>query len=73
MRAVFRDGKSTYEQLLNKAKYVAKLTTLYEGKQSKTWHVSDVYKVKHGLCPQSVKDLFSENSTGFNFRYYIDT
>lgn len=22
----------------------------------------------HGMCPQSVRDLFSENSTGYNFR-----
>ena len=27
-----------------------------------------MYKVKHGMCPQSVRGLFSVNSTGYNFR-----
>ena len=25
-------------------------------------------KVKHGMCPQSIRDLFSVNSAGYNFR-----
>lgn len=25
-----------------------------------------MYKVKHGMCPQSVRDLFSENSPCYN-------
>ena len=53
---------STNEKLLNKAK----LTTLYERR------LQDIaclmYKIKHGMCPQSVRDLFSVNSTGYNFR-----
>ena len=42
-----------------------KLITLYERR------LQDIaclmYKVKHGLCPQSVRDLSSVNSTSYNF------
>ena len=26
-----------------------------------------MYKVKHGMCPQGIRDLFLMNSTGYNF------
>lgn len=62
LRAVFRDGTSKYEKLLNKAK----LTTLYERR------LQDIaclmYKVKHGMCPQSIRNLFSLSSTDYSFR-----
>ena len=49
-------------ELLSKAK----LTTMYERR------LQDIaclmYKVKHGMCPQSIRDLFLMNSTGYNFR-----
>ena len=56
------DGQATYEKLLNNAK----LITLCERR------LQDIaclmHKVKHGTCPQSVRDLFSVNSTGYDFR-----
>ena len=61
LRAVFRDGQSTYEKLLNGAK----LITLWKRLQDLACLM---YKVKHGMCPQSVRGLLSVNSTGYNFR-----
>ena len=65
MRAVFRDGQSTYEKLLNKAK----LITLYEERLQQYYSMFDV-KVKHGMTAlrQNVRSLFSVNSNGYNFR-----
>ena len=44
LSAVFRDGQSTYEKLLNKAK----LITLYERRPQDI--ACYMYKVKHGMC-----------------------
>ena len=60
LRVLFRDDKSTYEQLLNKAKSIA----LHERRLQDMACL--MYKVKHGMCPQSVRDLFSENSPCYN-------
>ena len=62
LRAVFRDSKSTYEQLLKKAK----LKSLYERR------LQDIaclmFKVRHNLCPPTVKNLFSLKSSTYNLR-----
>jgi len=62
LRAVFRDSKSTYEQVLNKAN----LKSLYERR------LKDIaclmFKVKHDFCPPNVKNLFSLKSSTYNFR-----
>ena len=62
LRAVFRDSKSTYEQLLKKAN----LKFLYERR------LQDIaclmFKVRHNLCPPTVKNLFSLKSSTYNLR-----
>ena len=62
LRAVFRDSKSTYEQLLKKAN----LKSLYERR------LQDIaclmFKVRHNLCPPTVKNLFSLKSSTYNLR-----
>ena len=62
LRAVFRDSKSTYEELLKKAN----LKSLYERR------LQDIaclmFKVKHDLCPPNVKNLFSLKSSTYNLR-----
>ena len=64
MRAVIRDGQSTYEKLLNKAK----LITVYEERLQQYYSMFDV-KVKHGMTAlRTSGGLFSVNSTGYNFR-----
>ena len=62
LRVVFRNSKSAYKKLLNKAK----LITLYERRLQGIARL--MYKMKHGMCPQSVRDLLIVNSTGSNFR-----
>ena len=61
LRAVFRDGQSPYEKLLSKDK----LITLYERRLQDIACLMN--KVKHGMCPQRVRDLSSVNSTSYNF------
>ena len=62
LRAVFRDSKSTYKELLKKAN----LKSLYERR------LQDIaclmFKVKHDLCPPNVKNLFSLKSSTYNLR-----
>ena len=62
LRAVFRDKKSTYQQLLKRAE----LTTLLERR------LQDIallmFKVKHGLYPKNVRDLFTVNTSRYNLR-----
>ena len=62
LRAVFRDSKSTYEELLKKAN----LKSLYERR------LRDIdclmFKVKHDLCPPNVRKLFSLKSSTYNLR-----
>ena len=62
LRAVFRDSKSTYEQLLKKGN----LKSLYERR------LQDIaclmFKVRHNLCPPTVKNLFSLKSSTYNLR-----
>ena len=62
MRVVFRGSKSTYEQLLKKAN----LKYLYERRlQDKACMM---FKVRHDLCPATVKTLFSLKSSTYNLR-----
>ena len=62
LRAVFRGSKSTYEQLLKKAN----LKSLYERRlQDKACMM---FKVRHDLCPPTVKTLFSLKSSTYNLR-----
>ena len=62
MRVVFRGSKSTYEQLLKKAN----LKYLYERRlQDKACMM---FKVRHDLCPPTVKTLFSLKSSTYNLR-----
>ena len=61
LRAFFRDGQSPYEKQLSKAK----LITLYERRLQDIACLMN--KVKHGMCPQRVRDLSSVNSTSYNF------
>ena len=62
MRAVFRDSKSTYEQLVKKAN----LKSLYERR------LQDIaclmFKVRHNLRPPTVKNFFSLKSSTYNLR-----
>lgn len=62
LRAVFRDSKSTYEQLVKKAN----LKSLYERR------LQDIaclmFKVRHNLCPLTVKNLYSLKSSTYNLR-----
>ena len=55
MRAVFRDGQSTYEKLLNKAK----LITLYEERLQQYYSMFDV-KVKHGMTALRTSGVCSQ-------------
>ena len=62
LRAVFRGSKSTYERLLKKAN----LKSLYERRlQDKACMI---FKVRHDLCPPTVKTLFSLKSSTYNLR-----
>ena len=62
LRAVFRGSKSTYEQLLKKAN----LKSLYERRlQDKACMM---FKVRHDLCPPTVKTLFSLKNSTYNLR-----
>jgi len=62
LRSVFRDSKSTCEELLKKAN----LKSLYERR------LQDIaclmFEVKHDLCPPNVKNLFSLKSSTYNLR-----
>ena len=58
----FRDGKSTYEQLLKKAN----LKSLYERRLQDIAYL--MFKVRHNLCPPTVKNLFSLKSSTYNLR-----
>jgi len=62
LRAVFRDSKSTYEELLKKAN----LKTLYERRLQD--RACLMFKVKNDLCPPNVKNLFSLKSSTYNLR-----
>lgn len=62
LRAVFRDSKSTYEQLLKKAN----LKSLYERRLQDITCL--MFKVRHNLCPPIVKNLFSLKSSTYNLR-----
>ena len=62
MRAVFRDSKSTYEQLLKKAN----LKSLSERRLQDI--ACMMFKVRHDLCPPTVKNLFSLKSSTYNLR-----
>ena len=62
LRPVFRDSKSTYKQLLKRAK----LLSLHDRR------LQDIaclmFKVKHSLYPQSVRDLFLVKSSTYGLR-----
>ena len=60
--AVFIDSKSTYEQLLKKAD----LKSLYERRLQDI--ACMMFKVRHDLCPPTVKNLFSLKSSTYNLR-----
>ena len=60
MRSVFRDSKSTYEQLLKKAN----LKPLYERRLQDI--ACMMFKVRHDLCPPTVKNLFSLKSSTYH-------
>ena len=64
LRAVFRDSKSTYEQLLKKGN----LKSLYERR------LQDIaclmFKVRHNLCPPTVKNLLSALVDKFHTRTF---
>ena len=62
LRAVFRDSKSTYEQLLKKAN----LKYLHERRLQD--NACLMFKVRHNLCPPTVKNLFSLKSSTYNLR-----
>ena len=62
LRAVFRDSKSTYKELLKKAN----LKSLYKRRLQDI--ACMMFKVKHDLCPPSVKNLFSLKSSTYNLR-----
>ena len=62
LRAVFKDSKSTYDQLLKQAN----LTTLYERRLHDI--ACMMYKVRYDLCPQSIKNLFLVKSSTYNLR-----
>ena len=62
LRAVFRGSKSTYEQLLKKAN----LKSLYERRLQD--EACMIFKVRHDLCPPTVKTLFSLKSSTYNLR-----
>ena len=55
LRAVIRDGQSTYEKLLNKAK----LITLYEERLQQYYSMFDV-KVKHGMTALRTSGVCSQ-------------
>ena len=60
LRAVYCDNKSTYEELLQKAK----LPTLH------TWRLQAIatimYKVKNNLAPPYIADLFEVNNSQYH-------
>ena len=62
LRAVYKSYSETYEELLRRAK----LPTLYNR------HLQDImilmYKVRHGLVPQSISDLFVCKGTRYLLR-----
>ncbi|XP_048585576.1 uncharacterized protein LOC5515075 isoform X1 [Nematostella vectensis] len=62
LRAVFKDWNCTYHELLIKAN----LSTL------RNRRLQDIcilmYKVKNGLCPSGISDLFSKKNTNYNLR-----
>ena len=62
LRAVFRDSKSTYEQLLKKGN----LKSLYERRLQDITCL--MFKVRHNLCPPIVNNLFSLKSSTYNLR-----
>ena len=62
LRAVFRDSKSTYEQLLKKAN----LKSLYERRLQDITCL--MFKVRHNLCQPIVNNLFSLKSSTYNLR-----
>ena len=62
MGAVFRDSKSTYEQLLKKGN----LKYRYERRLQDI--ACMMFKVRHDLCPPTIKNLFSLKSSTYNLR-----
>ena len=60
LRAMFKESKSTYDQLLKRDN----LTTLYERKLHDI--ACMMYKVRYDLCPQSIKNLFLVKSSTYN-------
>ena len=62
LRAVYNNKSDTYEKLLS----MANLPNL------KNRRLQDIailmYKVKHGLCPKYIQELFKKNTCSYNFR-----
>ena len=62
LRTVFRVSKSTYKQLLKRGK----LPSLHDRRLQDIG--CPMFKVKHSLCPQSVRDLFLVKSSTYGLR-----
>ena len=62
LRAVFKDKSSSYEDLLNKAK----LVTLNNQRLQNITIL--MFKVKHGICPTYISDLFYLQTTQYSLR-----
>ena len=62
LRAVFKDKSSSYEDLLNKAK----LVTLNNLRLQNIAIL--MFKVKHGICPTYISDLFYLQTTQYSLR-----
>ena len=62
LRAVYRSNTDTYEELLNRAK----LPTLHNRRLQDV--ATLMYKVKHGLAPSNVADLFNYKNSSYSLR-----
>ena len=62
LRAVYCNWNNSYSELLN----WANLTTLKNGRLQKI--VTIMYRVKYGLCPKYISDLFIFNNNEYNLR-----
>ena len=62
LRAVYRNKHATCSQLLERAK----LPTLLNRRLQDICIL--MYKVKHRLCPNSICNIFSDHTSGYNLR-----
>ena len=62
LRAVYKDKHASYSQLLERAK----LPTLANRRLQEICIL--VYKVKHKLCPNSICNIFSNQTSAYNLR-----